>query len=69
MKLFVNKKHRRASITSTLIMIPVFMKFMPYGSFNPGEAGFWLSIICALFISISTNLAMVKFQTKKDSNN
>ncbi len=62
MRLFLNKRHKWVSIIGLIISIPVLMAFMPYGSFNPSEIGFWMSIGLALFIDIGTNLLLVKFQ-------
>ncbi|REE01297.1 hypothetical protein C7460_104318 [Marinoscillum furvescens DSM 4134] len=64
MRIFLNEKHKWVSIIGLIISIPIFMALMPYGSFNPSDIGFWMSIGLALFIDIGTNFLLVKFQKK-----
>lgn len=65
MKLFVNKKHKVFTLISTPIVALLFMALMPYGSFNAQNSGFWLSIACAVFVCLFTDLLIVKYQVPR----
>ena len=65
MKFFVNKQHKIRFWFSLISASLLFMYFMPYGSFDPGNIGFWLSIVCALIIGVGSNLVLRKYQRPK----
>lgn len=65
MKLFVNKKHKFRFWLSSVLLSIFFMGFMSFGSFNPINIGFWLSILCAFTCSIFGSLFHVKCQSEK----
>ena len=60
MKLYVNKKHRNISLITMIPTCLLFMLLMPYGSFDPGDYGFWLCIILTLSISFSIDFTLAK---------
>jgi hypothetical protein len=43
-----------------------FMFLMPFGTFNPTELGFSLSIIQAVFTNVVTVALINRFRVKKD---
>jgi hypothetical protein len=47
-----------------IIMSLVFMWLMPYGTFDPTQMGFYLSILLAVFISLVTRFLLKRFRTK-----
>jgi hypothetical protein len=65
MKLFFSKGHRNSSIISVFIMSIGFMVVTTYGSLNPADLGFWLSILSAIFTQFVVNYVLVKFADKK----
>ena len=48
------------------VMSLVFMLLMPFGTFDPSELGFYLSIIQAVFIGVVTPALINRFRVKKD---
>jgi len=58
--MFLNKNHKHRALIGIMLTIPFFMWLMPYGSFDPREMGFWMSIVCALIIEIPLNLLVIK---------
>ncbi|TDI63831.1 MAG: hypothetical protein E2O88_12105 [Bacteroidetes bacterium] len=68
MKIFLNKNHKRRAIIGFLLSLPVFMWLMPYGSFDPREIGFWMSIVLALIIEIPGNLLLTNAHKKWGNN-
>jgi hypothetical protein len=47
-----------------IFMSLVFMWLMPYGTFDPTQMGFYLSILLAVFISLVTRFLLKRFRTK-----
>lgn len=47
-----------------VIMSAVFMWLVPFGSFDPTQIGFYLSVFLAIFISVVTRLLLDRFRAK-----
>ena len=64
MKLYVNKKQRNRSLIMIIPTCIIFMWLMPYGSFDPGDHGFWICIVLSLFMSFTGSLLLTKIVQK-----
>jgi FtsH-binding integral membrane protein len=53
-------------IVPIAMMSIAFMLLMPYGTFNPSELGFYMSIINAVLIGVVTPWLINRFRAKKD---
>lgn len=58
---FFNRQHKQRTIIGFFFCVVTAMAFMPYGSFDPRQVGFWLSIAFAIMTTVGTNWLMLKF--------
>jgi len=47
-----------------ILMSVFFMLLMPYGTFDPSQLGFYMSILCAVIIVVVTRLLIRRFRVK-----
>ncbi len=57
----INKNNFTISIVSIITMSILFMEFVTWGSYNPGDFGFWLAIINAILVQLFVNFMFSKF--------